>query len=336
MRIDVILDPDTSPAEARELGQLAERHGIHAVWASNYPSSRDPFMTLAPLALASSRILMGPLVMTPWELHPLKMSKAILGLAELSGGRAQILVGGPTGVPAAMGIDPVRMVGHVRECVEILKGTRPDAALNYQGRIFRVFNYRPAWATARPPTIWIGANKPQMLAMATRLADAIMFGDITPATLHAALGRVDAGLAAAGRSRADLRLSALVAWHVKSNAQASVDEAREQLALRGMLEPSYLASFLDEEECAIVQAHLPAFFRAYKRRTPVIEGVPETILTKLVDHLTCSGGPDSAERHIARLKDFRAAGLTDIALKLHRDQAAAIEMIGTRVVPALG
>ncbi len=335
MRIDVILDPDTSPAEARELGLLAERHGIHAVWASNYPSSRDPFITLAPLALASARIRMGPLVMTPWELHPLKMSKAILGLAELSSGRAQILVGGPTGVPGAMGINPVRMVGHVRECVEILKGARSDAALNYQGRIFRVFNYQPRWATAPAPTIWIGANKPQMLAMATRLADGIMFGDMTRPCLESVLATVDAGLAAVGRARSDIRLSALVAWHVKTDEAASMAEAREQLALRGMLDPWYLRSFLDDDECRIVQANLQSFFRAYKNRTSVIDAVPESIITKLVENLSCSGGPESLERHIARLADFGAAGLSDIALKLHRDQAAAIEMIGARLVPAL-
>lgn len=335
MQLDLILDPDTSPAEAKALGLLAEGYGVNAVWASNYPSSRDPFMTLAPLALASSRIGLGPMVMTPWELHPLKMSKAILGLAELTGGRANILVGGPTGVPGAMGINPLRMVGHVRECVEILKGTRPDRALNYKGRIFQVWGYRPAWATAPKPVVWIAANKPQMMAMATKLADGIMLGDMTPPRLAECMGRIDAGLAAAGRSRADLHISSLVAWHVKEDARASVAEARSQLALRGMLESWYVDSFLDEEECRLVQARLESFFRAYKTRSPLIEGVPDGILDKLVDNLTCSGGPDSIPRHIERLRRLRDVGLTHVAIKLHQDQAAAITMIGEHIAPAI-
>ena len=56
MRIDVILDPYHSPQEVTELGLLAEELGIAAVWTSNYPNSRDPFINLCPLALASSRI----------------------------------------------------------------------------------------------------------------------------------------------------------------------------------------------------------------------------------------------------------------------------------------
>ena len=333
MKVSVILDPETSPAEALELGQLAEQLGIEAVWASNYPSSRDPFMTLAPLALASSRVRLGPLVMTPWELHPYKLSKSILGLAELTQGRANVLVGGPTGVPASMGINPQRMVGHVRESVEILRGANTHAPLNYKGRIFQVWNYKPAWATAPPPQIWIAANKPQMVAMATKLADGIMLGDMTPPRLTECMDRVRSGLEAAGRD--SVRVSSLVAWHVKSNANASIAEAREQLALRGMLENWYVDSFLDPDECALVQSKLPAFFKAYKMRSPDIEGVPEGVLDKLVANLTLSGDASSLERHIAKLRSFAAAGLTDVALKLHRDQAEAVRMIGERVVPAL-
>lgn len=335
MRVDVILDPATSPAEALELGLLAERYGIHAVWASNYPSSRDPFLTLAPLAQASRRIRLGPLVITPWELHPLKMSKAILGLAELSGGRANIFVGGPTGVPGAMGINPKRMVGHVREAVEILRGAGPDKPLNYQGKIFQVWGYRPTWATAAAPEIWIGANKPQMTQLATRLGDGMMLGDPTPERLEECMTRIDAGLAAAGRRREKFRVSALVAWHVKEDPAASIAEAREQLALRGMLERWYVGSFLDDDECALVEKNQAAFFRAYKTKSPVIEGVPEPILDKLVENLSLAGGPESIARHVERLRLFGHLGLTDVALKLHRDQATAIRHIGEHVVPAI-
>ena len=77
MRVDVILDPGTSPWEVKELGLLAEGYGINAVWSSNYPSSRDAFLTLAPLALASTRIRLGPLVVTAYEQHPFKTAKAL-------------------------------------------------------------------------------------------------------------------------------------------------------------------------------------------------------------------------------------------------------------------
>lgn len=318
-----------------ELGLLAERHGIGAVWTSNYPSSRDPFINLCPLALASSTIRLGPLVITPYELHPYKTAKALASLNELCGGRANILIGGPTGVNATMGMGITRMVGRVRECVEILQGARHDQVLNYNGKIFQVWGYRPTWATDPPPLVYVGANKPQMLRMAAQVADNIMLGDPTPGVLATAVATLDRELHAAGRRREDLRISALVAWHVKADRKEAVAEARQQLALRGMLDTWYLRPFLDEEECRFVDSHREAFFAAYKKNTPVIEGVPDSIIDKLVEHLSCTGDESDIDRHIARLKQYRDLGLTEVALKLHHDQADAIRMIGERVVPAL-
>ena len=56
MDIDIILNEFASPQEAAELGLLAESFGVRGIWASNYAWSRDPFLTLAPLAEQSSRV----------------------------------------------------------------------------------------------------------------------------------------------------------------------------------------------------------------------------------------------------------------------------------------
>ena len=88
MDIDIILNEFTSPQQAAELGLLAESYGIRGVWSSNYGDTRDPFLTLALLAHQSKDILMGPLAVSPYELHPLKMANQLFALNELSGGRA--------------------------------------------------------------------------------------------------------------------------------------------------------------------------------------------------------------------------------------------------------
>ncbi len=335
MRVDVILPPETSPFELTQLGLLAERCGIGAVWASNYPSSRDPFISLCPLATASRTLRLGPLVITPYELHPYKIAKSLATLNELCGGRANILVGGPTGLMATMGINPQRMVRHVRECVEILKSVQADRALDYRGELFEVHGFRPEWATQPPAPIYVGANKHQMLRMAARVADGIMFGDLIPGRLAEGLGTVDAALEAAGRDRGELRLSGLVAWHVRDDEQAARDEARQQLALRGMLDRWYLDSFLSEREIRVVESKRWSFFNAYKRQTPVIEGVPEPIIERMIEHLTCTGGPQHVDRYVERLRGFRDLGLTEVALKLHGEPGPAIRMIGEQVVPRL-
>ena len=335
MQIDVILDPGSSPQAVTELGLLAESYGLQAVWGSNYPSSRDPFVNLSPLALASSRIGLGPIVVTPYELHPYKTSRALASLNELCHGRARLLTGGPTGLNATMGADFSGMVGRTRECVEILKGASPEQSLDYDGKYFSVHGYQPEWAIDTPPLIYVGANKQQMVHMATAVADGLMLGDTTPERLPSSMQLINDNLAAHGRDRDDLRVSCLVAWHVQSDKATAISEAKRNLALRGMLDVWYLQSFLDEEECAIVDTNRSGFFTAYKNQSDVIEGVPDDIVDKLVENLSLCGDAGDVDRHIDRLKRYRDLGLDEIALKLHGAQEEAIRIIGERVLPAL-
>ena len=106
MRIDVILEPDKSAEEVVELGQLAENLGFGAVWMPNKLDGKDPFASFAILAQATSKIKMGPIAISPFELHPIKMATSLLTLNEISKGRAIIVVGGGGGTIQAMGITP--------------------------------------------------------------------------------------------------------------------------------------------------------------------------------------------------------------------------------------
>ena len=139
MEIDIILNEFASPQEALELGLMAERYGARGVWSSNYGWSRDPFFTLSLLAHQSSRIRLGPMAVSPAELHPLKMANLLFSLNELSRGRAMIMVGGGGAVLQAIGGKRERMIRRTRECLEILKGASPDKMMNYNGEIYKVW-----------------------------------------------------------------------------------------------------------------------------------------------------------------------------------------------------
>ena len=80
MDIDLILEPDLTPAQITEIGQAAEKYGIRAIWTSNYFAHWDAFLSLAPLAASTSKILMGPLAVSPFEMHPLKIANSLLTL----------------------------------------------------------------------------------------------------------------------------------------------------------------------------------------------------------------------------------------------------------------
>ena len=335
MRIDLILESREPPQRLAELARLAEDCGIGGVWVSSMLDARDPFLNFAEVARTTNRIRMGPIAVSPYELHPLKMATALLSLNEASGGRAQIVVGGGGGTMTAMGIQAVRRVRGVRECVEILKRAAVGERLVYEGELFTVRGYNPDWVKSIPPTIYVGANQVQMQRMAPRCADGIMLSDKIVDQVREAREIIDASLADGNRDVATFRLNNFWAWHIKDTREEAEAEARVWLALRGVLMRKNHVYFMNEDDMDLVDQTRPAFFDALRRRSPDIKGVPERIIKSLVANLTSCAAVDELDTEIERLQQFQAAGLTEIALRIYARPEETIRLLGERVVPAL-
>ncbi|MFW2403973.1 MAG: LLM class flavin-dependent oxidoreductase [Gammaproteobacteria bacterium] len=335
MEIDIILNEFTSPQQAVELGLMAENYGVRGVWSSNYGWSRDPFMALSLLADRSSSIRLGPMAISAEELHPLKMANLLFSLNEMSDGRAMIMVGAGGAVLQAIGKERVRMIRSVRECLEILKGSSPDKTMNYDGDMYKVWGYKPEYATDDPPLIYYGSNHPQSRRVAAELADGLITSDFVVPLMKEFVDATYADLESAGRSPADFRISNFWAWHIKEDAEASVREARRELMLRGWLGEQYFAPFLDDDEVKLMRDHEQDFLNAFLRSTDVIENVPEDLVTKMIENISFVGGLDQIDAAIETLHEFKDAGLTEIALRVHDDSADAIRLIGERVMPAM-
>lgn len=340
MRLDLVLEPD-SPRRFAELGLLAERLGFGVVWTANHISARDPFMSFMMLAAQSSTLRMGPVAISPYELHPLKIATQLLTLNEQAHGRANIVIGGGGGTVIGMGLKPgrrvmmPRMVTAVRECVEFLQGAACERPFSYAGELFQVQNYNPAWASQTPPHIYVGASKPQMLRMAGRIADGVMMSDVTLPRINESMTLLRESLMQSGRSLAGFPVSNLYAWHIKADKQAALREAIAKLFVRGMLEDWYISPFLEPAECALVEERFAAFAQAYARNSHEVEGVPSALLAKLVDNLTFAGDYGSIDRCIAELLQFKAAGVSEFAIRLYDQPEESIRLIAERVMPAL-
>jgi 5,10-methylenetetrahydromethanopterin reductase len=301
----------------------------------NNIASRDPFVNFVPLALHTTHLRLGPTAVSPFELHPAKMANLLLTLNELSGGRAQIVVGGGGGTLEAMGMKPKRMVRAVRECIDILRLATSGKPGTYKGEIYRMTWLDASWAKAPAPALYVGANGPQMLHMAAGVADGIMISDFTAGRVRWARQIIDPVLAAAGRDPARFPLTNFWAWHVKPSREEAQREARIYLTVRGTIWEPYIHDVVTPEEARVVIAAQPAFIRAYQHRSPEVEGVPEALLAKIVDHGVSASPLGEIDREIERMRKFQAAGLNEIALCLYGDPEASIHAIGGKLVPAL-
>jgi alkanesulfonate monooxygenase SsuD/methylene tetrahydromethanopterin reductase-like flavin-dependent oxidoreductase (luciferase family) len=336
MRVDVLLEPDQTPAQLATLAGLCERNGIQTMWLQNYLSCRDPFMALVPAAQATSRVGLGVCVISPFEMHPVKLSNALLTLQEYSSGRAALVIGGGGEWPARLGMEPVKKrVRAVREALELVRRGTRDQALTYQGDLFKVFGYRQQFWSGAPPLLYAGANREQMLRATAAIGDGVMYSDMTRGHVREVVAQTRAALAAKDRPLAGYRISNIWAWHIKKDREVALREARRELLLRGLLGRWYLQSFLSPEDCDLVEKHKPAFFKAYRERTGVIAGVPEWLVQSLLDGFTFTGTPDEIESRVPELRAFLDAGVNELCFRLHDDPADAIRLIGERVIPAL-
>ncbi|MCK6369765.1 MAG: LLM class flavin-dependent oxidoreductase [Gammaproteobacteria bacterium] len=306
MDLDLILEANLAPAQITELGVLAEGYGFRAIWAQNYARARDAFMSIVPMAMATKKIKVGVVVVSPYEMHPLKITNAVLTLNEYAGGRAAVV------------------------------GAIDEPFLTYDGQVYSSKAFLKPWYKVRErPQVYFGASGPKLLRMAAERADGVMMSDMPPAMMAPRLAMLREGLAANDRGVEGFRISNFVAWHVKPDAAASRREATSELMIRGWLETDWLTPFLAPGEVQIVRDNLDAFLYAFRTKAGKVEGVPKAIVDRLVDELTLAGDFSSIDSHITRLRQYAAAGFTEIALRVHEDPADAIRLIGERVLPAL-
>ena len=334
MDIDIILEADLTAPQIQELGLLAEQYGVRTIWTQNYARARDAFMTLVPLALASTKLRVGVCIVSPYEMHPLKMANAALTLNECAGGRACVAIGGGGEWTGILGVDPGRRISNTREALEIVKSSFQKSMPNYDGKMFKANWFNTDWATDTPPQVYAGATGPKMLTMAAGVADGVMMGDVAPEMFDWPMPTLKKALKEQGRENDNFRISNFLAWHVKEDREASLWEARRELIIRAWLAPNWTAPYLSPEDVKWVTANMWPFLTAFRERTGDYKGIPEHISDALVEGLTMSGDLSDIDRHIERLRKFEAAGFTEVVLGIQDDPADSIRMIGEKVLPA--
>lgn len=336
MRFNLILEPNMEPNRLAELAALAESHGFAGIWASNMHDGRDPFVNFTLAAQATSKIRLGPVAVSPYELHPLKMGNALLTLNEIANGRAQIgISAGDGGTAFAMGMKTERRLRAVRECVDIINAMGTGELMSYKGELYQVKWYNASWVSKPLPKVYVCAGGPQLLKSSAKYAEGIYLGDHHPEHVAAVREAIDPEIDAHNPNKDDFRLLNFWAWHVKEDEEAALAEARMWLAARVTPWPAYYHEVLPKEEMQLIWDNTDALNKAFYGQTSEIPELPRDLLDKLCRCCTSCAPESEIQREIDKMKQFRAAGLTDICLRVYKNPAHAIELIGKHVIPAL-
>jgi 5,10-methylenetetrahydromethanopterin reductase len=134
MHLELLMLGDVPVAQLTERARLAEACGFDAVWLADERFYRDVYGALAAIALATSRVRLGPCVTDPFARHPALTAMAIATLDEISGGRAVLGIGAGVSGFAEMGIRPYKPARAIREAVALIRGLLHGEQANVRAR----------------------------------------------------------------------------------------------------------------------------------------------------------------------------------------------------------
>jgi 5,10-methylenetetrahydromethanopterin reductase len=346
MDIEIIIGCEMHPQQVAQFAAEAEEAGVRTVWHSNLPDGWDPFLGLSQAALATSRIQLGVLALSPYEMHPVRIAYSLISLNELSRGRAVLGLGGGGAMALAtlnrardqnLDFKAMRVVRGVREAAEIIwRYSSGKYFPGYDGEVFSVRQpIRMTFMEHSRPRLIICAQGPQMQRMAGRIGDGIQVGDVTAERLPEVMAEIRTGLARRTWPAEDFRVGNFWAWHIKKDREASLHEARVGLFARAEVIPPHfgLDHLLGPEEAQLVRANFRSFMLAGVTGSGRIEGVPPDLVQRLIDAVSSAGDFNDIDREVERFRKMERAGLTDLALRVFDQPFEALRTIRERVIP---
>jgi 5,10-methylenetetrahydromethanopterin reductase len=225
--------PDAPVADLVELATLAERLGCRRCWVYDEGLvTRDVYVALTAIALATDTIRIGPGITNPYVRHPGATAAAIATLDELSGGRAFVGIGAGGGLTLdPLGIDRHMPLTSVREMVTALRGLFAGETVDLDGAVFSLREAKIDYGRPDVEVILAGRG-PKMTALGGAVADGFNLSYIHKGLL----GRHTAALREAVRR--DDRTFVITYSTMVASTDAELEEARAALSFRLVDSPS--------------------------------------------------------------------------------------------------
>jgi F420-dependent oxidoreductase-like protein len=191
----------------------AEQLGLDVCWVAEAWGSDAP-SALGYIAGRTQRILLGSGILQVGTRSPVVVAQTAITLSNLSGGRFLLGLGasGPQVIEGLHGVSFSRPLSRIRETVDIVRQVFAGGKIAYSGKEFQIprpggeaVPMRLSTQAQHPIPIYLAALSPSMLKLTGEIADGWLGTSFVPeGAADAYFAHLDEGLAAAGRTRADI------------------------------------------------------------------------------------------------------------------------------------
>jgi 5,10-methylenetetrahydromethanopterin reductase len=205
MRVSLQLIPEQPVAQLVEAAQAADDRGYYACYSADEIYHKDAWLVLGAAAAGTERIRLGPCVAPVFLRDPTHVAQLAATLDELSGGRAEVVLGiGNLATLDQYGIAwrGTRPVARLREAHGVVRTLLDQGSIDFAGDFFR---YTGVTTAGRPTQervpVKLGAmGGPKSMELAGEVADGLHVAcAYSPEALRYAVDHTAAGADRAGR-----------------------------------------------------------------------------------------------------------------------------------------
>ena len=250
-----------SPETICTYAERAEDLGIDSIWLSDRITSSQPHLDIACVmalfAARTTRIKMGPSVLTLPARHPVEVARTYATLDYLTGGCGRVIMAVGLGNDPrdclACGVAREERAARMEEGVAVLRQLWSQPRVTHHGRFYRFDDVTIEPRPARGPLdIWVGGRSDAALRRTARYGDGWFPSFVTPDEFRTGMQKL-AGYAAVHGRTIDPReagvvlLSYVTDDHSRADALLQLAAATFKIAPEAMAERSAIGSI---ETCA--------------------------------------------------------------------------------------
>jgi F420-dependent oxidoreductase-like protein len=306
----------------------AEKLGLDICWVAEAWGSDAP-SPLGYLAARTQTMLLGSGVIQVGTRSPVTIAQTAMTLAHVSGGRFLLGLGvsGPQILEGLHGIPFARPLARMRETVQVVRSVFAGEKVAFSGSQYRIpwpgGEGRPMRVSLPPGSvpIYLATLSPKMLELTGEIADGWLGTSFVPEGSAAYFAHLDAGLAQAGRTRADLDIcqGAEVGIVDEADLPGVLASRRKELAFSlggmGSATSNFYHDAYSRQGWAQVAARVRERWQAGDR-----DGAAGLVTDEMVLATTLIGTEDMVR---ARLRTWRDTGVDTVRLYPAGDTLAA-------------
>lgn len=319
--------PEKPTKETVKYTKTADETGFEYVWVTDHYNNRNVYATLALIAEKTEKIKLGPGVTNPYTIHPAETASSVATLDELSEGRALLGIGpGDRTTLNALGLEWGKPLTRTEESIEIMRSLLAGESVTSEEE--DEFDLEGCQLNLSPKTeipIYVGAQGPKMLKMATTRGDGILINASHPRDFEYAIERVEKGIEEAEREWDEVDVAAYTSFSAAEDKESAKEAVIPPVA--------FIVAGVPKE---VLKRHEISSDASEKIKKALGNGnfgtAFESVTDKMINAFSVYGTPDKC---IERIKELEELGISQVVAgsPIGPDKKKSMEIISEEIMP---